>query len=133
MMAGISNEERKAFMTQMSPEQTADTKGEEDGEFFVEKVIKMRVNKVGMEEFLVQWAGYPLSEATWEPFEHLSGEEAREYPVFLLIQNFTILVNISISNILFKGEEALSLKKGRKGTDSSQVKCFWHYTYSHIK
>ena len=38
----------------------------------------MRVNKVGMEEFLVKWAGYPLSEATWEPFENLSGEEACE-------------------------------------------------------
>ena len=93
MMAGISDEERKAFMTQMSPEQTADTKGEEDGEFYVEKVIKMRVNKVGMEEFLVKWVGYPLSEATWEPFENLSGEEACEYQV-IFIHKFTILVFI---------------------------------------
>ena len=80
-------------MTQMSPEQTADTKGEEDGEFFVEKVIKMRVNKVGMEEFLVQWAGYPLSEATWEPFEHLSGEEAREYSVISVIIPFNLFTS----------------------------------------
>ncbi len=84
-MTGITDEEQKAFMTQMLPEQTADTKGGEDGEFYVEKVIKMRVNKVGMEEFLVKWAGYPLSEATWEPFENLSGEEACEYSVISVI------------------------------------------------
>lgn len=53
---------------------------EEKEEFFVEKVIKMRVSKKGKEEFLVKWAGYPLSEATWEPFENLSGEDACEYP-----------------------------------------------------
>lgn len=52
---------------------------EEQEEFFVEKVIKMRVSKKGKEEFLVKWAGYPLSEATWEPFENLSGEDACKY------------------------------------------------------
>ena len=57
----------------------------------MEKVIKMRVNKVGMEEFLVQWAGYPLSEVTWELFEHLSGEEAREYSVVSVIITFNLL------------------------------------------
>ncbi len=41
----------------------------------------MQVSKKGKEEFLVKWAGYPLSQATWEPFENLSGEEACEYPV----------------------------------------------------
>ncbi len=75
-MIGITDEERKAFMTRMLPEQIADIKGEDDGEFYVEKVIKMHVNKEGREEFLVKWVGYPLSEATWEPFENLSGEEA---------------------------------------------------------
>jgi hypothetical protein len=42
----------------------------------VEKVIKMLVSKEGKEELLVKWAGYPLSQATWEPFENLSGEDA---------------------------------------------------------
>ena len=49
-------------------------------------VIKMRVNKKGKEEFLVKWVGYPLNEATWEPFENLSGEEACEYLVILSIR-----------------------------------------------
>ncbi len=49
------------------------------GEFFVEKVINMQVSKKGKEEFLVKWAGYPLSQATWEPFENLSREEACKY------------------------------------------------------
>ena len=92
-MIGITDNERKLFMSQMLPEPTADTKGGEDGEFYVEKVIKMRVNKVGMEEFLVQWAGYPLSEATWEPFEHLSGEEAREYSVVSVIITFNLFTS----------------------------------------
>ena len=65
MMIGITDEETKAFMMQMLPEQTADIKGEDNEEFYVEKVIKMRVNKEGREEFLVKWVGYPLSEATW--------------------------------------------------------------------
>ncbi len=53
MMIGIIDEERKAFMTGMVSEQTADIKGNDDGEFFVEKVIKMCVNKKGRKEFLV--------------------------------------------------------------------------------
>ena len=47
---------------------------EEQENFFVEKV-----SKKGKEEFLVKWVGYPLSQATWEPFENLSGEEACKY------------------------------------------------------
>ena len=93
MMIGITDEERKAFMMQMLPEQTADIKGEDVGEFYLEKVIKMHVNKKGREEFLVKWVGYPLSEATWEPFENLSGEEAREYQV-IFIHKFTTLAFI---------------------------------------
>ncbi len=50
----------------------------------MEKVIKMHVNKEGREEILVKWVGYPLSEATWEPFEYLFGEEACEYQVILI-------------------------------------------------
>ncbi len=92
-MIGITDEERKAFMTRMVSEQTADIKGEDDGEFFVGKVIKICVNKKGTEEFLVKWVGYPLSEASWEPFENLSGKEACEYQVIRICTN-SILVNI---------------------------------------
>jgi hypothetical protein len=49
-----------------------------DEEYYVEKVLEMRV-KDGRDEFLVKWIGYPLNEATWEPFENLSGQEACEY------------------------------------------------------
>jgi hypothetical protein len=54
---------------------------EQENVFDVEKVIKMWVSKNGKEEFLVKWTGYPLSQATWEPFENLSGEDACEYQV----------------------------------------------------
>ncbi len=78
-------------MSGMVSEQTADIEGDNDEKFFVEKVIKMHVNKKGREEFLVKWAG-PLSEATWEPLENLTGKEACKHedilihtPQFLLI------------------------------------------------
>ena len=50
----------------------------------------MCVNKRGKEEFLVKWVGYPLNEATWEPFENLSGEEACEYLVIFYSYNQTL-------------------------------------------
>jgi hypothetical protein len=84
----ITDEERKAFMNNVpgmvkSGDLASQTNNyideEEQEKFFVEKVIKMRVGKKGKEEFLVKWAGYPLSQATWEPFENLSGEEACKY------------------------------------------------------
>jgi len=93
----ITDEERQAFMKEFSDrkrndigDRTDDIKGEDEENFFVEKVIKMRVNKRGKEEFLVKWVGYPLSEATWEPFENLSGEEACKYLVILYSYNQTL-------------------------------------------
>ncbi len=44
----------------------------------MEQVLERHV-KDGRDEFLVKWIGYPLNEATWEPFENLSGQEACEY------------------------------------------------------
>ena len=93
MMIGITDEERKAFMMQMLPEQTADIKVEDSGEFFVDKVIKMRVNKEGREEFLVKGVEYPLNEPTWEPFENLFREEAHVHQV-IFVHKFRILVYI---------------------------------------
>ena len=59
----------------LATEATDNINQEEQENFFdVETVIKMWVNKKGKE-------GYPLSQATWEPFENLSGEDACEYPV----------------------------------------------------
>ena len=47
-------------------------KHKEEENFFVEKELKMCLNKKGEEDFVVKWLGYPLSKATWEPFDHLS-------------------------------------------------------------
>ena len=85
-MTGVTEEERQAFMNRMETDKPDDIKRGSDGEYYVEKVIKMRV-KEGREEFLVKWIDYPLSEATWEPFENLSVQEACEY---LDIFTFTI-------------------------------------------
>ncbi len=85
-MTGVTAVESRAFMNRMETDKADDIKRGSDGEYYVEKVIKMNV-KEGREEFLVKWIGYPLSEATWEPFENLSGQEACEY---LDIFTFTI-------------------------------------------
>ena len=80
----------------------------------------MHVNKKGKEEFLVKWVGYPLSQATWEPFENLSGEEACEYLVFF-IHTIRHLVYIRIwLTFLFKDEEAMAMKVGKTNTTTSQ-------------
>ena len=73
-------------MNRMETDKVDDIKRGSDGEYYVEKVIKMHL-KQGREEFLVKWIDYPLSEATWEPFENLSGQEACEYLIFLLLQS----------------------------------------------
>lgn len=44
-MAGVTEEEKKAFMNGMVTDRTDGIKGEDDREFFVEKVIKMHVNQ----------------------------------------------------------------------------------------
>ena len=38
--------------------------------FNAEKILRHRVRN-GQTQYLVKWAGYPASEATWEPPEHL--------------------------------------------------------------
>ena len=84
----------------------------------------MRVNKRGKEEFLVKWVGYPLSEATWEPFENLSGEEACEYLVILYSYNQdTLSTSLIWLTFLLKDEEAMALKGGKRSTTTSQVSC----------
>ena len=48
-MTEFSDRKRKDIRS----DSTDDIKGEDDGEFFLENVIKMCVNKKGREEFLV--------------------------------------------------------------------------------
>ncbi len=127
----ITDEERQAFMKEFSDrksndigsDRTDDIEGEEEENFFVEKVLKMRVNKKGKEEFLVKWVGYPLSEATWEPFENLSGEEACEYLLILYSYNQITCPPKNLTNFLLKDEEAMALKGGKRSTTLSQVSC----------
>ena len=127
----ITDEERQALMKEFSNKKRNDIGSDrtddikrEDEDFFVEKVIKMRVNKRGKDEFLVKWVGYPLSEATWEPFENLSGEEACEYLVILYSYNQdTLLTSLIWLTFLLKDEEAMALKGGKRSTNTSQVSC----------
>jgi hypothetical protein len=47
----------------------------------VEKVLDVRLNSDGMNEFLILWKGYPKSQATWEPIENLEGEACKALPI----------------------------------------------------
>jgi hypothetical protein len=114
----ITDEERKAFMKgfpdrkrkELVSDRTDDSKGGDEEKFFVEKVIKMHVNKKGKEEFLVKWVGYPMNEATWKPFENLSSEEACEY----LAYNQITCLHKNWLTFLFQDEEAMAMKKGKQ-------------------
>ena len=72
--------------------------GEDEEKFFVEKVIKMHVNKKGEEEFVVKWVGYPLSQASWEPFDNHSGEEPCEYLVIFIHTVRHLVVKKNLAN-----------------------------------
>eukprot|EP00928_Gymnodinium_smaydae_P022926 TRINITY_DN19108_c0_g3_i1.p1 TRINITY_DN19108_c0_g3~~TRINITY_DN19108_c0_g3_i1.p1 ORF type:complete len:618 (+),score=107.33 TRINITY_DN19108_c0_g3_i1:101-1954(+) len=49
-----------------------DGAAEEGVEYEVELILKYRKSAAGDEYFLVKWLGYPVSEATWEPLEHMN-------------------------------------------------------------
>ena len=128
MLKVITDEEREAFIKGFPDKKrndqvsgrTNDINGEDEEKFFVEKVIKMRVNRKGEEEFLVKWLGYPLSQATWEPFENFSGEDACEY--YFFIHTIRPLLYIKIwRTILIKDEEAMAMKGRKTNTTTSQV------------
>lgn len=40
-------------------------------EFELEDILKKRISKDGLVEYLVKWRDYPLLDATWEPVDHL--------------------------------------------------------------
>jgi len=46
----------------------------EDDVFFVEKILRMKTVK-GKRVFYIKWKGFPDSDNTWEPEEHLDCEE----------------------------------------------------------
>ena len=69
----------------------------------------------------VIWVGYPLSQATWEPFENLSGEESSEYLViFIHIIRHFVYIKIWLT-FLLKDKEAMAMKEGKTTTTTSQV------------
>ena len=50
-----------------------------------------------MDQYLVEWKGYPMSEATWEPIEHLTGsiELVTEFNVQRQIQLSTVETSLA--------------------------------------
>ena len=83
---GTTNDEREAFFLYADE---IDKKSKERAENIcqVEKIIKMKIQK-GKKYFLVKWVGFPTSDNTWEPKEHLS-EGACEFPDSLIVWRIT--------------------------------------------
>jgi chromobox protein 5 len=46
----------------------------DDDEYTVERIIKKRISKAGTLEYYLKWKGWPESDNTWEPVEHLACE-----------------------------------------------------------
>ncbi|KAL1116137.1 hypothetical protein AAG570_005632 [Ranatra chinensis] len=44
-----------------------------DGEYQVERIVDVHIQKGGKREFLVKWVGYSSDENTWEPEKNLQG------------------------------------------------------------
>ena len=40
-------------------------------DYTVEKILDSKVNSKGNKEFKVKWKGFPISECTWEPYNHV--------------------------------------------------------------
>ncbi|XP_073997223.1 uncharacterized protein isoform X3 [Rhodnius prolixus] len=55
-----------------------DVRPDENGEFEVSRIIDMHVAKNGKHEYLVLWKGFPFSESSWEPEEHVKDTAAYE-------------------------------------------------------
>ncbi len=56
---------------ELEEEEEDEDKYLKDGEYNVEKILKMKIEK-GKKMFFVKWDGYPSSQNTWEPIDHLS-------------------------------------------------------------
>ncbi len=57
-----------------SPREPVFTTPDEEEDFEVEAILDHRIVR-SKRQYLLQWKGYPLFEATWEPEEHLSCPE----------------------------------------------------------
>lgn len=47
-----------------------------DQEYIVEKILDKKIDSKGVAKYLVKWEGFPSSNNTWEPLEHLVECEA---------------------------------------------------------
>lgn len=78
-----------------------DSESDSANYYEVEKILKRRGNSNGF-EYLVKWENFPVSEATWEPEEHLDN-------VKWLIESFNLTLNKEKEDIKRK-EERLKLE-----------------------
>ena len=83
--AETTNDERTAFF--LYADEIDKKSKERENICIVEKIIKMKIQK-GKKYFLVKWVGFPASDNTWEPKEHLS-EGACEFPDSLIVWRIT--------------------------------------------
>jgi len=64
-------------------------------EWQVERILDHRTTRRGrrqIDQYLVEWKGYPISEATWEPIENLTG-------AFELVTEFNLQRGVQLSKV----------------------------------
>uniref|UniRef100_A0A0A9X9T1 Chromo domain-containing protein n=1 Tax=Lygus hesperus TaxID=30085 RepID=A0A0A9X9T1_LYGHE len=78
--AVMKKKKKKAAKAPSEKKKTGyDRKGPvENGEWEVNKIIDMHINRNGSREFLVRWKGYPPEDDSWEPEQHLEGTDILE-------------------------------------------------------
>jgi hypothetical protein len=85
--------DRPVRLTRPEPEALDDNGAPE---WLVDRLLDHRKIKRGarsIDQYLVEWKGYPISEATWEPIENLTGS-------FDLVTEFNHARNVQLSAVI---------------------------------
>lgn len=92
-------------------------------EYTVERILDYRRGKSGKLEFKVEWEGYPLSESTWEPEEHLVNCTAmlKKFKDKHQIQSKPNIKPLPNKNADSSGDENTNISKNKKKMPSSRI------------
>lgn len=74
----VDENREKTTMQNTGEEQVKEAKKDEEEEYVVSKILDHFRDKTGKDYYRIKWEGYPVSQATWEPEDHLNCNEIIE-------------------------------------------------------